>query len=85
MNIFLGMTILWIYPGGVITKLDEFKGSDISGYFLKVKEHTLYVRIFVWDAKISNIFWVCLISMIFLIFLLVNSTCWVQAYVSRKK
>ena len=39
MNIFGGMKILWIFLGGVITKLDYIQGSFLCllGSFLKVK------------------------------------------------
>ena len=64
----------------VITKLDYFGGPFlyILGLFLVQGTEFEY---FLVVAKFQLFFGVCLI---FLIFLVVNSRCWVQGYVSRK-
>ena len=76
MNIFGGMTILWIFLG-VITNLDYIEGSFlcILGSFLKIKVNKGgYLGV----VRISNIFGGCLK---FLIFFWVNGRCWARAYV----
>ena len=72
MNIVLGMKILLIFFWG------HHKIGLVLGSFLCNLGSFLRSRIFFGVAKISNIFWDCLI---FLIFLGVNGRCWARAYV----